>query len=116
MLTIQEESALEKYMTNMVEYGHPLSIEELRLKVALLTQERPTSFSDGILGRGWLCWFKIRHLDLTLRQAQGLEIAQAKGLCAKNVASFYKNLQKLYDKHQYPPHCIRNYNKSGAQA
>ena len=115
MLTMQEESALEKYMTDMADYGHPLSTEQLCLKVALLTEERPSPFTDGIPGRGWLCWFKKWHPGLTLRQTQGLEIARVKGLCAKNVASFYKNLQELYDKHQYPPHCIWNYHESGAQ-
>ena len=58
VLTMQEESALEKYMTDMADYGHPLSIEHLRLKVALLTQERPTPFIDGIPRREWLRWFK----------------------------------------------------------
>ena len=69
MLSVEEEAALEKYMIDMAEYGHPLSIEQLRWKVALMTQERPTSFTDGIPGRGWLRWFKNRHLDLLVRQA-----------------------------------------------
>ena len=37
MLTAEEENTLEKYMLDIVDYGHPLSIDELRLKVVLLT-------------------------------------------------------------------------------
>ena len=36
MLTVDEEATLETYMIDMAEYGHPLSIEQLRLKVALM--------------------------------------------------------------------------------
>ena len=116
VLTVDEEAALETYMIDMANYGHPLSTEQLKLKVALMTQERPTSFTDGIPGRGWLRWFKKRHPDLTRRQAQGLEIERAKGLYVENVASFYSNLQELYEKYQYPVDHVWNCNESGAQA
>ena len=53
MLTVDEEATLETYMIDMAEYGHLLSIEQLRLKVALITQERPTPFIDGIPRRRW---------------------------------------------------------------
>ena len=81
-----------------------------------MIQERITPFTYGILGRGWLCWFRKRHLDLTRRQVQGLELARAKGLCAENVASFYKNLEELYQKYQYPLDHVWNCDESGAQA
>ena len=116
VLTVDEEAALKTYMIDMANYGHPLSTEQLRLKVALMTQERPTPFTDGIPGRGWLRWFKKRHPDLTRRQAQGLEISRAKGLCAENVASFYTNLEELYQKYQYLADHIWNCDESGAQA
>ena len=51
MLSMQEESALKTYMTNMAK---PSSTELLQLKDALLIQERPTSFRDGILRKEWL--------------------------------------------------------------
>ena len=52
MLTIDEEAILETYMIDMAHYSHPLSTEQLRLKVVLIIQERPTPFTDGIPGRG----------------------------------------------------------------
>ena len=96
--------------------GHPLSMEDLRLKVALITQERVTPFRDGIPGDSWVRWFKKRHPDLTMRQSQGLEFARAKGLCAENVASFYNNLEQAYETQNYPPERIWNCDESGAQA
>ena len=58
MLIVDEEAALKTYLIDMANYGHLLSTEQLRLKVALMTQERPTPFTDLIPGRGWLHWFK----------------------------------------------------------
>ena len=103
-------------MIKMAEYRHPLTTEELRLKIALLTQERVTPFKDGILGNSWFTWFKKRHPNLTTRQSQELEYSRAKGFCAEKVASFYQNLQQLYHKHKYPPKNIWNCNESGAQS
>ena len=116
MLTNDEKNALEEYILKMQEYGLPLSMDQLHFKVAEMTQQRVTPFRDGILGNGWLKWFKKRHPNLTLRQSQGLEIARAKGLCAENIKSFYSNLSSLYDKEKYPPYRIWNCDETGAQA
>ena len=116
ILNNNEERALESYMLSMVEYGHPLTIEQVRMKVALITQERPTPFTNGIPRHGWLRWFKKRHRNLTIRQSQGLEFSRAKGLNAKTVQGFYHNLEKLYEKYRYPPDNIWNCDESGAQA
>lgn len=112
----EEESALETYMERMQNCGHPLSMEDLRLKVALITQDRVTPFRDGIPGDSWVRWFKKRHPNLTMRHSQGLEFARAKGLCAENVASFYNNLEQAYQAQNYPPDRIWNCDESGAQA
>ena len=113
---VQEEKVLEEYMIEMIDLGHPLSIEQLHLKVALLTQKRPTPFTNGIPRPAWLRWFKKRHHALALRQSQGLDVARAKGLCPENIQTFYKNLEELYKKYQYPPEHIWNCDENGAQA
>jgi hypothetical protein len=43
-------------------------------------------------------------------------MSRTKGLCAKNVASFYTNLKELYKAHKYVPSHVWNCNESGAQA
>ena len=116
ILNQEEEKALETYMLQMADYGHPLTTEQLRLKVTLLTQERVIVFTNGIFGIRWLHWFQKRHPHLTRRQSQELQFSRVKGLCAKNVATFYENLQQLYEKYEYPPENIWNCDESGAQA
>ena len=54
VLTQSEEKALEEYILKMQEYAYPLSMDQLRLKVAEMVQERVTPFRDGILGNGWI--------------------------------------------------------------
>ena len=116
VLSVEEESALVKWMLEMQEHVHPICIMELRRKVAEMIHDRWTPFKDGIPDRGWLRWFRNRHPELTLRSAQALEEARAKGLNPNSVASFYDNLQVAYQQHAYPPSHIWNVNESGAQA
>jgi hypothetical protein len=111
----EEETTLTTYITKMQEYGHPLSMQQLHFKVATITQERVIPFWRGIPGDSWICWFKNRHLELTLRTSQRLEFARARGLCPKNIASFYRNLEHLYMTHNYPLDNIWNCNENGAQ-
>jgi hypothetical protein len=57
----------------MQDLGFPLSISQVKLKVAMITQDRDTPFTDGIPGPSWLHWFKRRHPELSMRMAQGLD-------------------------------------------
>ena len=66
VLTVEEESVLVKWMMEIQDCAHPISILELHRKVAEITQEQWTPFKDGIPGRGWLRWFRNRHPELTL--------------------------------------------------
>ena len=92
VLTVEEEIALVRWMMEMQDHTHPISVLELRRKVAEMTQKRWTPFKDGIPGRGWLRWFCNRHPELTLCSPQGLEEGQARGLNPTSVASLYQNL------------------------
>jgi hypothetical protein len=116
VLTKEEEKYLCQYLEEMVRWGHALTPTQLRVKVAQLTQTRPTPFTNGMPGISWLKWFRKRHPEFTLRQPQGLEMKRAKALCPENVASLYMNLSNLYDQNKYEPHQIWNIDESGAQA
>jgi hypothetical protein len=48
--------------------------------------------------------------------AQGLECNRARNLNERAVATFYRNLKDLYDKHRYEPSNIWNADESGCQA
>jgi hypothetical protein len=111
-----EEQQVVEYVVKMQEVGFLITILQLRLKVALITQDRVTPFTNGILGPGWLRWFKKRHHELSLRLAQGLDAKRARSLCPDNVKTFYSNLRSLYDKYEYSPSRIWNCGESGVQA
>ena len=50
VLTKQEEGLIIEYMDEMVEIGHPLTPQMLKLKVGEICQGRLTPFKDGIPG------------------------------------------------------------------
>jgi hypothetical protein len=98
----------------MQNLGFLLTIFQLKLKVALITQGRDTPFTDGIPSAGWMRWFRRRHPKLFLRMAQGLDAKRARSLCAENVHSFYhENLSCLYGAHNYSPSHIWNCDETG---
>jgi hypothetical protein len=116
VLTEAEEQQLVQYIIAMQELGFPLTISQLKMKVAMMTQGRDTPFTNGILGPSWVRWFKRRHPELSVRLAQGLDAKRARGLCAENVKSFYDNLTYLYVVHEYSASHIWNCDESGVQA
>jgi hypothetical protein len=114
ILTAAKDDELIEYILKMQRLGHLLSLIQYCMKVAKITQCRPTPFTKGVLGYDWIKWFKKRHPKLTLHVAQGLEHARAKGLCPKSVQSFYTNLEKLYAIHHYSSSRTWICNESGA--
>jgi hypothetical protein len=84
------------------------------MKVYEITKDRWYSFKNGIPSGGWMRWWKRRHSELSLRTSQALEVARASGLCKKNVASFYDNLENLMSTHDYPSGSIWNCDESNA--
>ena len=116
VLSPSKEQQLVDYCIRMCELGLGLTPTALKLKVYDITKSRPTPFRNGIPGQGWMRWWKRRHPELTLRVAQALETARARGLCAANIKSFYDNLESLCTLHNYSPDQIWNCDESGAQA
>jgi len=115
-LTTEEEAKLVTYLMNMQNLGFPLTIGKLREKVETLTQGRVTPFTEGVPRLGWVKCFKRCHEELAMRKPQALEQKWARNICPKSMASFYENLQKLYDTHKYSLNHIWNCDESGAQA
>ena len=116
ILTKEEEDKLVDYMLEMERLAHPLTPNDLKLKVAEICQTRHIPFKNGIPRRSWLQWFQKRHPQLVLRQSQGLELNRTKNLCPPMVQVFYENLEKLYNQHQYQPSEIWNVDESRTNA
>ena len=92
VLTKQEKGLIIEYMDEMVEIGHPLTPQMLKLKVGEICQGRLTPFKDGIPRDSWLYWFKQRHPHLAMRMPQGLEISRARAMNPITCHGFYSNL------------------------
>jgi hypothetical protein len=60
--------------------GLSITLQQLKMKVAKVTQTRVRPFKHGIPGSSWWFWFKLRHPKLNIQQAKGLEINKAQGL------------------------------------
>jgi hypothetical protein len=116
MLSPAEEQQLADYILAMQDLGFPVSISQLKLKVAFITQGRDTPFTNGISGPSWLRWFRRRHPNLSLHLAQGLDNNHAKSLCETNVTTFYDNLRALYEQHNYLASHVWNCDESEVQA
>jgi hypothetical protein len=94
------------YLTEMCDRGYGLSPTALKMKVYEITKTCWTPFRNGILGVGWMRWFKRRHLELTVRSSQGLETTRARALCPQNVSTLYDNVENHSALYNYPPECI----------
>ena len=116
ILTKEEEDKLVEYIVEMGRLAHPLSANDLQLKVAEICQMRATPFKDGIPRRNWLKLFQKRHPNLVLRTPQSLEANRARNLSPSMVNTFYANLQHLYNQENYQPSHIWNVNESVANA
>ena len=116
VLSKEEDDALCKYILGMAEIGLPLTPIQVQHKVAEITQERPTPFTNGIPGRSWLKWFLHRHPKISLRSPQSLDQKRARSLNPNTTRRFYENLSKLYEEHQYKECQIWNLDESGAMA
>ena len=96
VLTPDEEAEIVQYLIRMCDLGFGLTPSTLKMKVFEIMQHHWTPFRDGILGDGWMRWFRRRHPELTLRGFQGLESAQARALGRENVQTLYDNLERMY--------------------
>jgi hypothetical protein len=76
----------------MQECGLSVTLQQLKLKVAKITQTRPTPFRNGVLGDSWWCWFQNRHPNLTIKQVDGLDVSKKQGRTTNFCNYFYNNL------------------------
>ncbi|CAM6011913.1 unnamed protein product [Sphagnum balticum] len=72
VLSDEEEASVVKWVLKMKEDGQSVSIQQLKLKVAEITQSRPTPFTKGIPGDSWWNLFKRRHPDLSIGVTEGM--------------------------------------------
>ena len=70
VLSSEEDNELVNWSFKMQNLGYPIILSQCRLKVAEITQDRDTPFTNGVPDPRWVKWFKARYPGLTLRVAQ----------------------------------------------
>lgn len=68
-------------------------------------------------GYNWLKSFVNRHKDLSVRKAEGVSTARAKGLSREVVANYFNLLQSPLEENDLfgKPECIFNVDETGLQ-
>ena len=116
VLTMEEEKKLVFCTEEMVRVCCPLNTTQLKAKVAELCQIRSIPFTNGVLGKSWMKWFKRRHLHLVQRVQESLDLNKAKALCPTTVDRCYENLKHLYEENNYQSNQIWNCDETRVQA
>ncbi len=91
VLSEQEDVEVIAWTLTMQKCGFNVTLHQLKLKVAKITQTRLTPLKDGVLIDSWWCWFQNKHPNLTIKQAEGLNVNRTQGL----IANSYNFLQQL---------------------
>jgi hypothetical protein len=98
LLIDEEDVAIVKVVLTMQGLGLFISLQQLRMKVVELNQIKPTPLCNGVLNASWWHWFKHCHLELNIKQVEGLKVCKVQGLTNNIYQKFYTNLQMLYIK------------------
>jgi len=101
VLIDEEDVAIVRVVLAMQGLGLFITLQQLKMKVVELTQIKPTPLCNGIFNARWWHWFKHHHLELNIKQVEGLEVCKAKGLTTNVYQKIYTNLQMLYTKHNF---------------
>ena len=115
ILTKDNEDKLIRYIELMVHWGHPMTLIQVKSKVAEITQERDTPFRNGIPRESFLQWFRARHPHLIQRVLESLDHKRARAVYSESVVEFYSNLGSMYNAYHYPLNCIWNIDETTCQ-
>lgn len=110
------ERALAQYVLEMEAKFYGLTRKDLkRMAYSLAIQNGiKHPFKNNVAGRGWLDLFLGRNKDvLSIRRPTGTSFSRAKGFNKENVATFFNNLDGVYEKFNFPSSRIFNVDETG---
>lgn len=114
----EEEVHLSNYCLRAADIYFGLSTSEIR-KLAYsyassLSKNMPKNWGENKeAGRDWFIGFLKRNPSLSIRRPEATSLSRATSFNKKNVDDFFDNLTIVFDRHQYPPHCIWNVDEFG---
>lgn len=100
VLMAKKDVKVIKWTLTMQKCGLSINLHQLKMKVAKLTQTRPTLFQNGIPSNSWWYQFKL-HKHPKLNICRWLEVYKTQGLTPNTCKSFYTNLQALYNQNSH---------------
>jgi hypothetical protein len=84
------------------------------MKVAKLTRKGLHNFKMEYMQQLWF-WFKHKHLKISIRHVEGLEVCKAQVVTPNSYNLFYTNLQSFYNQHKYSSNHVWNYDETWIQ-
>ena len=117
-LTEVEELALVEWCFSMQKVALCVTLNMLKCTIQTILKNAPRQhpFRDGIPGQKWWDGFKKRHLGITLRCADGLEMKRALGQNRESSTFFYNLFEQVYSAHDFQPSHIWNSDETGVSA
>jgi hypothetical protein len=73
-----------------------ITLQQFKMKVAKITQTRPTLFQNGVQRDTWWFWFKKGHPKISINLIKRREVFRAKTLTTQGYHTFYYNLENSY--------------------
>lgn len=110
------ETELVEYILAMESKFYGLTRRDVRqMAYTLATRNNiDNPFKREIAGRSWLDSFLHRHRNtLSTRRPTGTSFARALGFNKENIKEFFDNLEREYEKHNFPAHRIYNVDETG---
>lgn len=113
----EQEQEIIEYILEMESRFFGVSYLELR-RLAFdfaVANNIPNPFNQETkkASKKWLYCFLSRHPNISLRKPEATSYARATGFNKEAVASFFKNLEKIFDKYELSPDRIWNVDETG---
>lgn len=111
--TEDQEKLLVSYLRTTSKMCHGLTTTQTRnlaYQFAVANKvDTPAEWNkNNKAGIHWLHGFMNRHKELSLRQPESTSLSRASSFNKTNTTTFFSNLEKLYQKHNFAPNMIWN--------
>lgn len=92
----------------------PTDLRKLIYEYAVTNEiSNPFDKEKKIAGKDWFQAFKRRHPQLTLRKPEATSLGRINGFNEESIKIFFNNVEKVFEKHNFPPHRIYNVDETG---
>lgn len=113
LLTLEEETAVERWIGRLDDIGIPPMVQHLHEIVLAILCNRPSGISDPKVGRHWISRFLNRHPDIAYRYSSRIENERAAAGKPGTRNSFFNRLTKVRSRYHIQPEDTYNMDEKG---